>query len=101
MNWTKSAIVRRMDVANFMSAAFVGRIEDDDAARDGLRMLRVPTGVAHGCKAIHGPVHLFYITTKIYKTLSGDFFFLRQNEGGNGRRPGTLNAVGSSLRINL
>ncbi len=36
-----------MDVANFMSAAFVGRIEDDDAARDGLRMLRVPTGVGY------------------------------------------------------
>jgi hypothetical protein len=36
-----------MDVANFMSAAFVGRIEDQDAARDGLRMLRVPTGVGY------------------------------------------------------
>jgi hypothetical protein len=36
-----------MDVANFMSAAFVGRIEDDDAARDGLRMLRVPVGVGY------------------------------------------------------
>ena len=36
-----------MDVANFMSAAFVGRIEDEDAARDGLRMLRVPTGVGY------------------------------------------------------
>ncbi len=53
-----------MDVANFMSAAFVGRIEDDDAARDGLRMLRVPTGVGyertlatlspHGSAAGHG-----------------------------------------------
>jgi dTDP-4-dehydrorhamnose 3,5-epimerase len=30
------------------------------------KVLRVPTGVAHGCKAIHGPVHLFYITSKIY-----------------------------------
>jgi hypothetical protein len=36
-----------MDVANFMSAAFVGRIEDEDAAKDGLRMLRVPTGVGY------------------------------------------------------
>jgi hypothetical protein len=36
-----------MDVANFMSAAFVGRLEDEDAARDGLRMLRVPTGVGY------------------------------------------------------
>lgn len=36
-----------MDVANFMSAAFVGRLEDEDAARDGLRMLRVATGVGY------------------------------------------------------
>lgn len=41
------------------------------------------------------------ITTKIYKNLSGDFFYMRQNEGGGGRRPGTLNAAGSSLRISL
>jgi hypothetical protein len=41
------ADVLGMDVANFMSAAFVGRIEDEDAARDGLRMLRVPTGVGY------------------------------------------------------
>ena len=36
-----------MDVANFMSAAFVGRLEDEEAARDGLRMLRVPQGVGY------------------------------------------------------
>jgi dTDP-4-dehydrorhamnose 3,5-epimerase len=30
------------------------------------RILRVPQGVAHGCKAIHGPVHLFYITSTVY-----------------------------------
>ena len=41
------ADVLGMDVANFMSAAFVGRIEDEDAARDGLRMLRVSTGVGY------------------------------------------------------
>jgi len=32
-----------MDVANFMAAAFVGRIEDEQSAREALRMLRVPT----------------------------------------------------------
>ena len=36
-----------MDVANFMSAAFVGRIEDETAAADGLRMLRVATGIGY------------------------------------------------------
>ncbi len=36
-----------MDVANFMSAAFVGRIEDDEAGQDALRMLRVQTGVGY------------------------------------------------------
>jgi len=36
-----------MDVANFMSAAFVGRLEDEQAAADGLRMLRIPTGVGY------------------------------------------------------
>lgn len=41
------ADVLGMDVANFMSAAFVGRIEDEDNARDGLKMLRVPTGTGY------------------------------------------------------
>jgi dTDP-4-dehydrorhamnose 3,5-epimerase len=30
------------------------------------RVLRVPQGVAHGCKALMGPVHLFYITSHVY-----------------------------------
>ena len=30
------------------------------------RVLRVPPGVAHGCKCIAGPVHLLYVTSKIY-----------------------------------
>jgi len=29
-------------------------------------VLKIPPGVAHGCKAIHGPVHLFYITSNTY-----------------------------------
>lgn len=41
------ADVLGMDVANFMSTAFVGRLEDPDAARDGLRMLRVPAGIGY------------------------------------------------------
>ena len=30
------------------------------------RVLKVPPGVAHGCKAVGGPVHLFYITSHTY-----------------------------------
>ena len=29
-------------------------------------VLRIPPGVAHGCKCIGGPAHLFYITSRIY-----------------------------------
>ena len=30
------------------------------------QVIRIPTGVAHGCKAINGPAHLFYITSHTY-----------------------------------
>ncbi|NPU86161.1 MAG: dTDP-4-dehydrorhamnose 3,5-epimerase family protein [Syntrophaceae bacterium] len=30
------------------------------------RILKIPPGVAHGCKAIQGPVHLLYVTSHIY-----------------------------------
>lgn len=30
------------------------------------RVLRIPPGVAHGCKCISGPANLFYVTSKIY-----------------------------------
>lgn len=30
------------------------------------QVLRIPAGVAHGCKCISGPVHLFYVTSRIY-----------------------------------
>jgi dTDP-4-dehydrorhamnose 3,5-epimerase len=30
------------------------------------RVIRIPPGVAHGCKAINGPAHLFYITSNTY-----------------------------------
>lgn len=29
-------------------------------------VLRIPPGVAHGCKCISGPVHLFYVTSNVY-----------------------------------
>jgi dTDP-4-dehydrorhamnose 3,5-epimerase len=29
-------------------------------------LLRIPPGVAHGCKCLDGPAHLFYITSRIY-----------------------------------
>ena len=30
------------------------------------QVVKIPPGVAHGCKAINGPAHLFYITSRIY-----------------------------------
>jgi len=30
------------------------------------QVLRIPTGVAHGCKCISGPANLFYITSQTY-----------------------------------
>ena len=30
------------------------------------QVLRIPPGVAHGCKCISGPANLFYITSKVY-----------------------------------
>jgi len=41
------ADVLGMEVSNFISAAFIGRIEDEHVAADALRMLRVPPGVGY------------------------------------------------------
>jgi hypothetical protein len=41
------ADVLGMEVSNFISAAFVGRIEDEQVAADALRMLRVPAGAGY------------------------------------------------------
>ena len=30
------------------------------------RVLRIPPGVAHGCKCISGPANLLYVTSKVY-----------------------------------
>lgn len=30
------------------------------------KVLRIPPGVAHGCKCLLGPVNLFYVTSRVY-----------------------------------
>jgi dTDP-4-dehydrorhamnose 3,5-epimerase len=30
------------------------------------RILRIPPGVAHGCKCLSGPAHLLYVTSDVY-----------------------------------
>jgi dTDP-4-dehydrorhamnose 3,5-epimerase len=30
------------------------------------RVVRIPPGVAHGCKCISGPAHLIYVTSRVY-----------------------------------
>jgi dTDP-4-dehydrorhamnose 3,5-epimerase len=32
----------------------------------GPKVLAIPPGVAHGCKCISGPAHLFYLTSRVY-----------------------------------
>ena len=34
----------------------------------GHRVLKIPAGVAHGCKAIGGTAHLIYVTSNVYDT---------------------------------
>ena len=46
------------------------------------RVLKVPQGVAHGCKVIDGPVHLFYVTSHVY------------NPGDEGRIPFDDKSIG-------
>ena len=29
-------------------------------------VIKIPPGVAHGCKTVQGPVHLFYLTSHVY-----------------------------------
>jgi len=30
------------------------------------QVIKIPPGIAHGCKTVQGPVHLFYITSQVY-----------------------------------
>ena len=30
------------------------------------QVIKIPPGVAHGCKTVQGPVHLFYVTSHVY-----------------------------------
>ncbi len=32
----------------------------------GYKVLKIPAGVAHGCKALTGPTHLMYVTSNTY-----------------------------------
>lgn len=41
------------------------------------------------------------VTRKFNSTFSADFFYVRQNEGGKGTRPGSLNGIGTSFRFNI
>ena len=35
---------------------------------NGYSILKIPPGVAHGCKAIGGTAHLIYVTSNVYNT---------------------------------
>lgn len=41
------------------------------------------------------------LSHKFNKKFGGDFYYVRQDETGNGTRPGTLNGIGTSFRVNF
>jgi hypothetical protein len=41
------------------------------------------------------------VTRRFNDKFSADFFYVRQDETGDGARPGTLNGVGTNFRVNL
>ena len=52
------------------------------------KVLRIPPGVAHGCKCISGPAHLFYITSNVYDPASytriaGSSYEIRPSSAGS------------------
>ena len=58
------AVTYRMSLLPFLTALLSEKGNVD--ILDFGQVLRVPPGVAHGCKCISGPANLFYITSNIY-----------------------------------
>lgn len=52
---------RRHDSSSFGKTMTLFLGEDVEPA-----VLKIPAGVAHGCKAIGGTAHLFYVTSSVY-----------------------------------
>ncbi|HET6385005.1 MAG TPA: dTDP-4-dehydrorhamnose 3,5-epimerase family protein [Armatimonadota bacterium] len=48
------------------SPSYRGKMEIILGEHQPARLVRVPPGVAHGCKCLSGPVNLFYITSRVY-----------------------------------
>ncbi|MFC5175628.1 ATP-binding protein [Nocardioides taihuensis] len=89
-----------MDVANFMSAAFVGRLEDEDAARDGLRMLRVPVGVGYerSLATLSGARGQTAAREFVMRDVDGNVDKLRVDLTGNPRLLEALNTTAGEAR---
>ncbi|MFH0855107.1 MAG: dTDP-4-dehydrorhamnose 3,5-epimerase family protein [Candidatus Omnitrophota bacterium] len=65
--YVASGVIKAVLYDNRSSSATFKRITEvfmGDGQPAGV--LRVPIGVAHGCKCICGPANLFYITSKVY-----------------------------------
>jgi dTDP-4-dehydrorhamnose 3,5-epimerase len=52
---------RRLDSPSYDKSITLFLGEDLEPA-----VLKIPAGVAHGCKAIGGVTHLFYVTSRVY-----------------------------------
>lgn len=76
---------REIEIAKTKIEPFVSFEQFYDLRADAFVRNRIQTG----------------ITRKFNNRFSGDFYYVRQNEGGNRTRPGSLNGIGTSFRVNF
>ena len=66
--WYVCSGVLRVGLSDLRSDSYTYRNTMDFLMGDlqAAQVLKIPPGVAHGCKTVQGPVHLLYITSHVY-----------------------------------
>lgn len=82
---SRAWLKREITVAKKKFEPFVSFEQFYDLRADAFVRNRIQIGFSH----------------KFNPKFSADFYYVRQNEGGNRARPGSLNGIGTSFRVNI